>query len=128
MTEHRIRGARTGGVVDAPPSASSQSPHGYIDAPLSPRSLQYIRLWSDAPPRASDVYRSHPILPLEIIQSPGASDSSAMFTCTGCRRSLSRPSFPFISPKNQIQCFVAIRVKDFDLYDDRDDFDLFGRL
>ncbi|KAJ6626693.1 hypothetical protein B0H10DRAFT_1998138 [Mycena sp. CBHHK59/15] len=168
MKEHRIRDARTGGVADhaqwmrRPLSSSGLQyaaddvynisllfdhflQQGYIDPSLPARSLKYVRLWSDAPPHPTDVYRSHPILPLEILEPPPP--APPMIMCTGCHRDLRRPSFPSTSPPNQMRCFVcaAIIVKtrseehgglrtgfmdleDIYLYDDddgRDDFDLF---
>lgn len=63
---------------------------GYIHPPLPAHSLKYVRLWSDAAPQPNDRYRSHPILPLEILDSPL---DTAQLMCTGCHRTLACSSF-----------------------------------
>ncbi|KAJ6597787.1 hypothetical protein DFH09DRAFT_1304550 [Mycena vulgaris] len=143
MKQHAIRDARPGGVNDVY-SISLLFDHfirqGYINPSLSACSLKYVRLWSDSPPSSTDVYRSHPIKPLEIFES--SPHESAASKCTGCRRTLGRSSFPSTS---QSRCFVCTAISArterggeyrttsmdldyFDLNDDdygHDDFDLF---
>ncbi|KAE9382344.1 hypothetical protein BT96DRAFT_774712, partial [Gymnopus androsaceus JB14] len=63
---------------------------GYIDSELPSQSQLYVSLWSDAPPHPENIFRSHPLLPLDILKT---SPSSPKMTCPGCARLLSLPCF-----------------------------------
>ncbi|KAJ3737447.1 ribonuclease H-like domain-containing protein, partial [Lentinula guzmanii] len=67
---------------------------GYIQHPLLSLNLsqskRYISIWNDAPPEQGNIYRSHPLLPLEIIDFI---PSNTTITCQGCSRNLSSSSF-----------------------------------
>ncbi|KAJ3811771.1 hypothetical protein F5876DRAFT_75496 [Lentinula aff. lateritia] len=79
---------------------------GYIKLSLSEQSERYITIWSDIQPQASDnnLYRSHPLLPLEILVQGSPQDKE----CNGCKRKLSRGSFP---PLGSRYCFVCHAVQ-----------------
>ncbi|KAJ3742011.1 ribonuclease H-like domain-containing protein [Lentinula detonsa] len=68
---------------------------GYLQHPLLSLNLsqskRYISIWNDAPPEQGNIYRSHPLLPLEIIDFI---PSNTTITCQGCSRNLSSSSFP----------------------------------
>ncbi|KAJ7692892.1 hypothetical protein B0H17DRAFT_894289, partial [Mycena rosella] len=91
MKEHGFRNARTDGAVDhtqwmCRPLLSDNLQYtadkvynigllfdhfvqkGYITPPLLAPSMKYVRLWSDAQPTSMNVYRSHPIMPLKILE------------------------------------------------------------
>ncbi|KAJ3743028.1 ribonuclease H-like domain-containing protein [Lentinula detonsa] len=68
---------------------------GYIQHPFLSlnfsQSKRYISIWNDAPPEQGNIYRSHPLLPLEIIDFI---PTNTTITCQGCSRNLSSSSFP----------------------------------
>ncbi|KAJ7718473.1 ribonuclease H-like domain-containing protein [Mycena olivaceomarginata] len=131
MTEHNISDAQTGFADHSQwmrrplPSTALQyavndvynisllfdtlSREGYLGSSLPAQSLRYIRLWSDAAPRHGDKYRSHPILPLEILDTP--TTNSPLITCSECCRSLRDVSFlqnpPSVLLPALRQCYVC---------------------
>ncbi|KAJ3967574.1 ribonuclease H-like domain-containing protein [Lentinula raphanica] len=72
------------------------------------QSKLYVSLWSDAPPVPGDDYRSHPLLPLEIIsaQSPTIDgllkSTTPSVMCKGCLRSLTLGSFPVVNTRDGV--------------------------
>ncbi|KAK7448067.1 hypothetical protein VKT23_013823 [Stygiomarasmius scandens] len=67
----------------------------YLSEDLPMWSQRYISIWSDAQPDDENVYRSHPLLPLEILRfDPTKVNVSSNRFCDGCQRSLSVRSFP----------------------------------
>ncbi|KAJ3758067.1 ribonuclease H-like domain-containing protein [Lentinula raphanica] len=72
------------------------------------QSKLYVSLWSDAPPVPGDDYRSHPLLPLEIIsaQSPTIDgllkSTTPSVMCKGCLRSLTLGSFPVVNTRDRV--------------------------
>ncbi|KAJ3729203.1 hypothetical protein DFJ43DRAFT_489612 [Lentinula guzmanii] len=101
---------------------------GYIQHPFLSQSKRYISIWNDAPPEQGNIYRSHPLLPLEIIDFI---PTNTTITCQGCSRNLSSSSFPpqiqtqprprnqtrFINPPSTLtpstrpsECFVCLAV------------------
>ncbi|KAJ3991437.1 ribonuclease H-like domain-containing protein, partial [Lentinula boryana] len=62
--------------------------HPFLSLNLS-QSKRYISIWNDAPPEQGNIYRSHPLLPLEIIDFI---PSNTTITCQGCSRNLSSSS------------------------------------
>ncbi|KAE9406142.1 hypothetical protein BT96DRAFT_283577 [Gymnopus androsaceus JB14] len=76
---------------------------GYIDSELPSQSQLYVSLWSDAPPHPDDIFRSHPLLPLDILKT---NPSSPKLTCPGCARLLSLPCFP-VRVKQSIPAHLA---------------------
>ncbi|KAF9074508.1 hypothetical protein BDP27DRAFT_1390629 [Rhodocollybia butyracea] len=96
---------------------------GYIQSPI-PSSListsqKYISLWSDLQPSPDDVYRSHPLLPLEILEidflAPTkvntASVTESTIKCSGCARYLSSSSFITPSLRSSTRfCYICTAV------------------
>ncbi|KAJ6569066.1 hypothetical protein B0H19DRAFT_1256742 [Mycena capillaripes] len=114
MKEHKVRNSVwTRGLVDHNGWMDRPLPHllfdhflrkRYIDSSLSVRSVKYVQLWSDAAPHSDDIYRLHPILPLEILHTPV---DTAQSVCTGCRRTLGRSSFATTS---LLKCLVCSAI------------------
>ncbi|KAJ3972710.1 ribonuclease H-like domain-containing protein, partial [Lentinula raphanica] len=78
------------------------------------QSKRYVSIWSDAPPVSGDDYRSHPILPLEIIDAfpeneYGSRPTKGTIVCGGCARTLTTDSFPRLSRTAAARryCFVC---------------------
>ncbi|KAJ3755442.1 ribonuclease H-like domain-containing protein, partial [Lentinula raphanica] len=78
------------------------------------QSKRYVSIWSDAPPVLGDDYRSHPILPLEIIDAfpeneYGSRPAKGTIVCGGCARTLTTDSFPRLSRTAAARryCFVC---------------------
>ncbi|KAJ4481040.1 ribonuclease H-like domain-containing protein [Lentinula aciculospora] len=80
---------------------------GYIDQDLPDISQRYISIWSDALPIPGDIYRSHPLLPLEILNLPTTPTTTII--CQGCARQLTLSSFPS-SPGLAPHCWVCLAV------------------
>ncbi|KAJ3823534.1 hypothetical protein F5878DRAFT_657576 [Lentinula raphanica] len=82
-----------------------------LDLKILAQSNHYISLWSDTIPEPGDIYRSNPLLPLEILQ-PNRIDSSSSvssFVCQGCFRALSRHSFhPDPQSHSSIDIFCCV--------------------
>ncbi|KAF8075345.1 ribonuclease H-like domain-containing protein [Lyophyllum atratum] len=74
-------------------------------------SMQYISIWSDKQPVTGDRYRSHPLLPLHVIDR-NLTKGLPVEQCGSCLRSLPRTCFP--TPKQYTvtlkQCFVCRAV------------------
>ncbi|KAF9069438.1 ribonuclease H-like domain-containing protein [Rhodocollybia butyracea] len=80
---------------------------GFINRSLSEQSQRYITLWSDIQPSDNDVdvFRSHPLLPLDILVQGSPQDT----TCGGCRRKLSQGCFPHF--QWELFCYVCLAVQ-----------------
>ncbi|KAJ7804940.1 ribonuclease H-like domain-containing protein [Mycena olivaceomarginata] len=111
MTEHNILDAQTGFADHSQWMPNDVHNISLLFDTLSreAQSLRYIRLWSDAAPRHGDKYCSHPILPLEILDTP--TTNSPLITCGECCRSLRDVSFLQNSPSVLLpalrQCYVC---------------------
>ncbi|KAJ3769832.1 ribonuclease H-like domain-containing protein [Lentinula raphanica] len=84
-----------------------------LDSKILAQSNRYISLWSDTIPEPGDIYRSNPLLPLEILQpnqiNPLESLAVSSFICQGCFRALSRHSFhPNPQPHSTIDVFCCV--------------------
>ncbi|KAF9467847.1 ribonuclease H-like domain-containing protein [Collybia nuda] len=78
---------------------------GYTNYPgLCGESVRYVELWKNDQPVPGDLYKSHPLLPLEILYSY---PNSIRRGCSGCKRFLSQASFR----GNGIRCLVCKVVK-----------------
>ncbi|KDQ17732.1 hypothetical protein BOTBODRAFT_105228 [Botryobasidium botryosum FD-172 SS1] len=73
------------------------------------QSQKYVSLW-DAPPRSHDTYKSHPLLPLDILQLP--SSREALVECVGCKRRLTTQSFSKTGLRlpSKRRCWVCLAV------------------
>ncbi|KAF5381895.1 hypothetical protein D9757_007596 [Collybiopsis confluens] len=100
-------------IIDALYSHFLQA--GYIDSDLPSQSQRYVSIWSDHPPKPDDIYRSHPLLPLDILTSTNPLTSHTVL-CVGCARHLTLSSFPkkeqntHMHKRTQRHCWVCMAV------------------
>lgn len=85
---------------------------GYIDSDLPKQSLRYTTVWKETQPTSNEPLKSHPLLPLETLQTPSFGITKS---CHGCGRALSQRSFSPTAwtsqPGRQCNCLVCCAVK-----------------
>ncbi len=98
----------------------------YINDQLLAKSAHYVAIWKDAKPHQTDEFRSHPLLPLNILDCHVQAQTRS---CVGCRRNLPQMAFSKAAWKemSKRQCWVcrAINVRnemhrDWDRDEDND--------
>jgi len=64
---------------------------GYITSQLSEQSDRYVGIWQDAKPKKTDEYRSHALLPLQILDYRYG--YGPVRSCIGCQRNLPHTAY-----------------------------------
>lgn len=85
---------------------------GYLAGETADQNMRYISMWKDAQPKMLDVYKNHPLLPLEILDQPSDYYKKP---CIICERDLSESSYSKVAwtSASKQQCWVcrALTVK-----------------
>ncbi|KAF9493838.1 hypothetical protein BDN71DRAFT_1590801 [Pleurotus eryngii] len=79
---------------------------GTLDRELEETSQRYISIWSDKKPEQSDIYRQHPLLPLNILTYSPPSPLDRR--CAGCQRLLPSSCFTSTSLKENLLATIIV--------------------